>query len=136
MIESFEGSGNVWRADQEGSVRSAWVWSEYKGEFLQTATEREWASRTAGARATQSEGTNMFLSDRTKRGIILAVAVIGGLTSVWLAILLLVLAAALIAWGQQPKRTEEFLGGLPYGNYLLKALAQLDLLLSSRNLEQ
>ena len=78
----------------------------------------------------------MALSDRTKRGIIIAVAVIVGLTSVWLAILLLVLAAVLIAWGQEPKRMEEFLGGLPYGNYLLKALAQLDLLLSSRNLEQ
>jgi hypothetical protein len=78
----------------------------------------------------------MVLSDRTKRGIIIAVAVLAGLTSFWLAALLLVLAATLIAWGQQSKRTEEFLGGLPYGDYLLKALAQLDLWLSSRNLEQ
>jgi hypothetical protein len=78
----------------------------------------------------------MVLSDRTKRGIIIAVAVLAGLTSFWLAALLLVLAAVLIAWGQQPKGTEEFLGGLPYGNYLLKALGQLDLLLSSRNSEQ
>jgi hypothetical protein len=78
----------------------------------------------------------MVSSDRTKRGIIIAVAVIVGLTSVWLAVLLLVLAAVLIAWAQEPKRAEELIGGLPYGNYLLKALAQLDLLLSSRNLEQ
>jgi hypothetical protein len=78
----------------------------------------------------------MVLSDRTKRGIIIAVAVLAGLTSFWLAALLLVLAAVLIAWGQEPKGTEEFVGGLPFGNYLLKALAQLDLLLSSRNLEQ
>ena len=78
----------------------------------------------------------MALSDRTKRGIIIAVPVLAGITSFWLAALLLVLAAALIAWGQEPKRTEEFVGGVPYGKYLLKALAQFDLLLSSRNLEQ
>jgi hypothetical protein len=53
----------------------------------------------------------MALSDRTKRGIIIAVPVLAGITSFWLAALLLVLAAALIAWGQEPKRTEEFVGG-------------------------
>jgi hypothetical protein len=36
-------------------------------------------------------------------------------------VLLLVLAALLIAWGQAPERTEEFVGRLPGGNYLLKA---------------
>jgi Helix-turn-helix of DDE superfamily endonuclease len=36
------------------------------------------------------------------------VAVLAGLTSVWIAALLLVLAALLIAWGQAPKRTEAF----------------------------
>jgi hypothetical protein len=41
MAESFDGSGNEWRADQEGSVPSAWVWSQYKGEFPQTMTGRE-----------------------------------------------------------------------------------------------
>ena len=44
--------------------------------------------------------------------------------------LLFVLAAFLIAWGMQPKRTEAFVGRLPWGNYLLKALAKLDLMLS------
>ena len=44
--------------------------------------------------------------------------------------LLLVLAAFLIAWGIQPKRTEAFVGRLPYiGNYLLKALAKLNSML-------
>jgi len=130
MAENFDGSGNEWRADQKGSVPSAWVWSQYKGEFTQTMSGREGGSQTATAGAARSGGRIMALSDRTKRGIIIAVAVLAGLTSFWLAALLLVLAAVLIAWGQEPKRTEEFVGGLPYGNYLLKALAQLDLLLS------
>ena len=67
----------------------------------------------------------MALSNRTKLGIVLAVAVLAGLASVSLAVLLLVLAAFLIVWGQEPTRTEAFVGRLPYGNYLLKALAKL-----------
>ena len=78
----------------------------------------------------------MALRDRTKLGIALAGAVLAGLASVWVAVLLLVLAVFLIVWGQEPKRTEAFVGRLPYGNYLLKALAQLDLILSPRDLKQ
>lgn len=71
----------------------------------------------------------MALNNRTKLGITLAVAVLAGLASIWLAVLVLVLAAFLIAWGQVPERTEAFVELLPGGNYLLKALARIDLLL-------
>ena len=74
----------------------------------------------------------MASSNRTKLGITAAVFVIATLASIWLAVLLLVVAAFLIIWGQEPKRTEEFIGGLPAGDRLLKALNQLDLALSSR----
>ena len=33
----------------------------------------------------------------------------------------------------EPKRTEAFVGRLPLGNYLLKALAKLDLIISRRS---
>ena len=66
---------------------------------------------------------------RTKLGIIVAFSVIAGIASVWLAVLLLVLAALLIAWGQAPKRTQEFVGRLPGGNYHLEALDKLDSIL-------
>jgi len=72
------------------------------------------------------------MNHRTKMGIVLGVAVLAGLTSVWLSLLLLTLAGFLIVWGQDPKRTEEFVGGLPFGNYLLKAMAQLDSIISPR----
>jgi hypothetical protein len=65
-------------------------------------------------------------------GIALAVAVLAGLTSVWLSVLLLALAGFLIVWGQNPTRTEEFVGGLPFGSHLLKAMAQLDSIISPR----
>jgi hypothetical protein len=78
----------------------------------------------------------MAWDNRTKLGVTVAVAVLAGLTSVPLAVLILALAVFLIAWGREPKRTEEFVGSLPSGSYLLKALAQLDLILSPRNSEQ
>jgi hypothetical protein len=53
----------------------------------------------------------MALSGRTKLGVALAVAVIAGLTSVWIAVLPLILAVFLIAWGQAPERTEAFVKG-------------------------
>jgi hypothetical protein len=75
----------------------------------------------------------MALSGRTKLGVALAVVVIAGLTSVWIAVLPLILAVFLIAWGQAPERTEAFVKGLPYGYSFLNALAKLDLTLSDRN---
>jgi hypothetical protein len=67
-------------------------------------------------------------------GIALAVAVLAAFVSAaWIAVLLLLLSAFLIAWGLEPKRTEAFVGRLPGGNYVLKALAKLDLMLSDRS---
>lgn len=69
---------------------------------------------------------------RTKMGIALGIAVSAGLTSFLLAMLLLALAVFLIVWGKEPKRTEEFVGRLLFGKYLLKAMARLDSIISSR----
>ncbi len=67
----------------------------------------------------------MALSGRTKLGITLAVAIIAGLSSVLLAMLILALAVFLIVWDQAPERTEGFVKGLPYGNSVLTALVKL-----------
>jgi hypothetical protein len=67
-------------------------------------------------------GITLALANRTKLGIIIAVSVVAGLAFVWLALLLLLLAAFLIAWGQAPERTEEFVKGLPYGNSIIGTL--------------
>ena len=64
----------------------------------------------------------MALSNKTKLGITVAVSVIAGLAFVWLAVLLLLLAVFLIAWGQSPERIESFVKGLPYGNSIIAAL--------------
>jgi hypothetical protein len=63
-------------------------------------------------------------------GIAGAVAVLSAFSVVWIAVPLLVLAGLLFAWGLEPKRTETFVERLPGGNYLLKALAKLDSIIS------
>jgi hypothetical protein len=63
-------------------------------------------------------------------GIALAVVILAAVAVVWIAVPLFVLAVLLFAWGLEPKRTEAFVGRLPSGNYLLKALAKLDLIIS------
>ena len=67
----------------------------------------------------------MAVNNRTRLGITVAGSVLAGLTSIWIAMLLLVLGVLLIVWGQAPERTEEFVGRLPGGNFLLKALDRL-----------
>ena len=66
-------------------------------------------------------------------GVALAVAVLAAAAGshVWLALPLLAIAILLFAWGLEPQRTEEFIGRVPYGgNYVLKALAKFDTILS------
>jgi len=63
-------------------------------------------------------------------GIAGAVAVLAALAVVWIAVPLLLIAVFLFAWGLEPKRTEEFVGRLPSGDYVLRALAKLDSIIS------
>jgi hypothetical protein len=74
----------------------------------------------------------MVWNDRTKMGTVIVVSVLAGMMFFWLAVLLLAVGAFLIVWGQDPKRTEEFLAGLPGGVHLVKALAQVESALPSR----
>jgi hypothetical protein len=64
-------------------------------------------------------------------GIALAVAVLGAVLTVWLALPLFALAALLFCWGLEPQRTEAFIGRLPHGSYPLNALAKLDSIISA-----
>ena len=66
-------------------------------------------------------------------GIAVAVAVLAIFVPVLMALPLFVVAALLIAWALQPEGTEAFIGRLPYGSYVLRALAKLDSMLSGRS---
>ena len=77
----------------------------------------------------------MTLNKRAKLRIALVVAVLAGLTSGLAGMLVLVIAWLLIVWGQAPERTENFIGGLPGSNYLLRALARIDRILLAAGFE-
>jgi hypothetical protein len=72
----------------------------------------------------------MAMSNRTKLGAALAVGVIAGRVSLLLALLLLLVAAFLIAWDRNPKRTQEVVLQLPFGDSILRGMAKLDSLLT------
>ncbi len=69
-------------------------------------------------------------SNRTKYGLLLGGGVLAGFLLPLLALLLLATAGLMIASGKEPQKTEEFLNGVPGGNYVLKALTQIDEFLS------
>jgi hypothetical protein len=75
--------------------------------------------------------------DRITLGIALVAAALAviGRDYPWIAVPLTLFAMFLIVWGRAGQRTEEFVGRIPGGNYLLKGLRQLDLVLSPRDLK-
>jgi hypothetical protein len=78
----------------------------------------------------------MARRDRITLGLALAVTGVAvmGREFPWIAIPLEIFALFLIVWGREERRTEAFIGRLPGGKYLLRALLQLDLILSPRDL--
>jgi hypothetical protein len=63
-------------------------------------------------------------------GIALGIAVFASITSAWIALPLWVIAILLLGWGLQPKLVERNIRRVPYGSYLLKALAKFDSLIT------
>jgi hypothetical protein len=70
------------------------------------------------------------IDSRTKKGLILALAVISGMFFSTFSLLLLVIAGILVASGQAPKQVDDFLQGLPFGNHIAKAINQIERYLS------
>lgn len=79
----------------------------------------------------------MTTRDRTTLAIALVVVLVAMISSYFplVSIPLWLFAAFLFIWGREPRRTEEFIGRLPGREAILKALKQLDLVLSTRDQE-
>ncbi|RTL80202.1 MAG: hypothetical protein EKK29_19870 [Hyphomicrobiales bacterium] len=98
----------------------AWVWSQYCAVVPDDeATAKPLPLFGRGAPEDKSPTTG----DRTKRGLILAGAMIIGLFFPKIAFLLLVLSALMILSGLEPKRFEDFMETVPGGGVVLKILA-------------
>jgi len=124
---------------------TAWVWSQYRGVTAETASQASGVADSAtsgGDRVVpiRSVYTNpasqrpsatpaSATKSRSKIGALIAASVLTGLLFPTISVLLLILAALMVASGQEPARTEKFLADLPGGALLLKLLAQVDQLL-------
>jgi hypothetical protein len=67
---------------------------------------------------------------KIKLGIAGAAAILSAVSGVWIALPLLLIAALFFAWSLEAKRTEELIGRVPGGNYVLTALAKIDSIIS------
>lgn len=63
---------------------------------------------------------------RLKFGLTIAGSILVGAFFPLIALALFLAAVLLIASGKEPKKTQEFLVGLPGGEHALKALSQVD----------
>jgi hypothetical protein len=73
--------------------------------------------------------------DRTTLGIALLVAAAAVIGKAYplISVPLIMLAVFFIAWGRDQRSLEAFVGRMPAGHYLLKALNQLDLIISPKD---
>jgi hypothetical protein len=120
----------------------AWVWSQYKGVIAESVEEKPQPTnrapyatdRVVPIRPKQEESferdKGSITLKRFKHGILISVAVLAGLFSPLLAIVLLVIAGLLIASGREPEKTREFLTSIPGGHFVTSFLRQFDSLLS------
>ena len=120
----------------------AWVWSQYQGIITQntakpakpTSNEPFDEERVVPFKPIKQEAfdskTGKAINNRTKYGIMVAVAVLSGMFLPLISIFLLVIAGLLIASGREPKKTEELMSSLPGGNYAISLLYKIDSLLT------
>ncbi len=73
----------------------------------------------------------MATNSKMKLGVLIVASVLAGMTTFWLSLPLLTIAAGLIALAQEPKGTEAFFSNIPYGNNVLAFLEKVDAFLSA-----
>ncbi len=119
-------------------ISKAWVWKSYRGvvqdgaangsthnQSQSAADDRVVSFKTAKNSRSDAMGQNAPEA-RTKFGIAIAVSVLIGAFFPLIALALFLIAVLLVVSGREPKKTEEFLASLPGGNYVIKALTQVD----------
>jgi hypothetical protein len=120
----------------------AWVWASYRGVvsddstkvFTPTAVDDSAEDRVVDFRTIQNsrrEAMTQKVTDaRAKFGLAIAGAILIGAFFPLIALALFLVAVLLIASGKEPQKTQDFLAGLPGGDYAIKALGQVDRWLS------
>ncbi len=81
--------------------------------------------------ARQGGNRVMSTNSKMKYGVLIAASVIAGMTTFWLSLPLLAIAAGLIALAQEPKGVEAFFSNIPYGDKVLAFLEKVDAFLAA-----
>ena len=120
----------------------AWVWATYLGVLDDDNDKKSTSVKNDGlandrvvpfktVQNSRSEAMGPNVTDtRFKFGVAIAASILIGAFFPLIALALFLVAALLIASGKEPRKTQEFLAGLPGGDYAIKALAQVDRWLS------
>ncbi len=110
-------------------VSKAWVWDAYRGvvdvDAKSSPEGRKESADVVRLRPVQGAGQKAS-GARTKFGAAIAVSLLVGAFFPLLSFLLLLISALLIASGREPEKTRDMLAGLPGGDYVNKALSQVD----------
>jgi hypothetical protein len=114
----------------------AWVWEQYQAVIAESGSHNSDAGEERVVRFETIRGSkesNMDQKDneaRIKFGAAIAISIVLGAFFPMIALLLFLIAILLIASGKEPKKTQDYLAGLPGGEHAIKALAQVDRWLS------
>ncbi len=119
-------------------LSKAWVWVNYQGVVQDRSTKGSAPTQrrgSAGDRVVPFRTIKNSRSDamaqnstraRMKFGLAIAASILIGAFFKLIALALFLIAVLLVVSGREPQKTEEFLAGLPGGDYLIKALARAD----------
>ncbi len=103
----------------------AWVWSQYCAVAPDQKPAEGPLPLFGGSSAAETDSPG----GRTRRGAVLALAMVIGLFFPKIAFLLLVLAVLLVLSGMEPGRFENFMNAVPGGGAISKLVSTLDAVL-------
>lgn len=119
-------------------ISKAWVWASYQGVVqdhstkgsAHTQSQDSTRERVVPFRAVMNSRSDAMgrnsTGARTKFGLAIGISILIGAFFKLIALALFLIAILLVVSGREPQKTEEFLAGLPGGDYLINALARID----------
>ena len=106
------------------------IWSHYRVEVRRCGADLIHAFDARVDARREGNGI-MATNSKMKYGVLIAASVIAGMTTFWLSLPLLAIAAGLIARAQEPKGVEAFFANMPYGDKILAFLDKVDAFLAA-----
>jgi hypothetical protein len=117
-------------------MSKAWVWEQYQAVVVPSGSHNSDADEERVVPFQTIKGSKQRNMDqrsneaRIKFGAAIAISIVVGAFFPMVALVLFAIAALLIASGKEPTKTTEVISNVPGGEYIAKALNQVDRWLS------